>query len=76
MEANMILIMVDELGDEVVVERFTLTGLIDETEVEVWQERKIREAYDEYPEARHFYFEDRRGWSGRIAHALYNGIYE
>ena len=70
MKDNMILIMVDECGDEVEIKRLSLSGMIDEDELELWQERKIRKAREEYPEARGFYFEDRRGWDMRIAYQL------
>ena len=70
MKDNMILIMIDECGDEVEVKRFSLSGMIDEDELELWQERKIRKAHEEYPEARGFYFEDRRSWDMRIAYQL------
>lgn len=66
MEENMVMIMVDELGDEVEIERFTLCLDLDEDELEVWKERKIRKASEEWPEARGFYFEDRRGWRAAI----------
>ena len=67
---NMILVMVDECGDEVEIERFHLSGMIDEDELEIWQERKIRKARKEFPEARCFYFEDRRGWNDMICNML------
>lgn len=67
---NMILIMVDECGDEVEIERFHVSTdsefQMDEDELEIWKDRKIAKAMDEYPEARGFYFEDRRNWSRRI----------
>lgn len=64
---DMILIMIDECGDEVEVERFTLRMDLDEDEIEVWKDRKIQKASERYPEARSFYFEDRRGWGRMIA---------
>lgn len=72
MEKNMILVMIDECGDEVEVERFYLSDLLDEDEVEIWKSVKIAKAHEQYPEARWFYFEDRRGWGARIAHMLAN----
>lgn len=71
MKENMILIMIDECGDEVEMARFCLTGMIDEDELEIWQERKIFKAREEYPEARGFYFEDRRSWEAQIARDLH-----
>ena len=44
--------------------------MIDEDELEIWQERKIRKAREEFPEARCFYFEDRRGWNDMICNML------
>lgn len=64
------LIMVDECGDEVEVDRFTLHLDLDEDEVAVWQMRKIRQASERYPEAQGFYFEDRRRWSQTINRML------
>jgi hypothetical protein len=72
---NMILIMVDECGDEVEVARYTLSGLLDEDEIVIWQNRKIEKASEEYPEARGFYFEDRRDWNRRIALDLAYDMY-
>lgn len=67
---NMILIMIDECGDEVEVERFNLSGMIDDDELEIWKERKIRKAREEFPEAMHFYFEDRRSWNVMVRNML------
>lgn len=71
MNGNMVLIMIDECGDEVVVDRYNLSMDLDEDELEIWQERKIRAAEDRYPEARGFYFEDRRGWNAIINSMLW-----
>lgn len=70
MKDNMILIMIDECGDEVEIKRFSLSGLIDEDELLIWQERKLEKAREEYPEAVGFYFEDRRHWDSLIAYQL------
>ena len=67
---DMILIMVDECGDEVEVERFSLQMDLDEDEIEIWKERKISKASSRFPEARGFYFEDRRGWGRMIARMI------
>lgn len=66
MDGNMVLIMVDECGDEVEVARYNLSGLLDEDEVDIWKDRKIAQVMDEYPEARGFYWEDRRQWNALI----------
>ena len=65
---NMILIMIDECGDEVEFGRYYLAPELelDEDAVQGWEERKIEKAALEYPEARGFYFEDRRNWNRAI----------
>ena len=63
---NMILVMVDECGDEIEVERFSLQMDLDEDELEIWQDRKIAKAGKRFPEAQGFYFEDRREWGRAI----------
>lgn len=63
---NMVLIMVDELGDEVEVARYTIGDELDEDYIELWQDKKISDAREEYPEAQRFYFEDRRDWNRQI----------
>lgn len=67
MENIMILVMVDECGDECEVERYTMHLDLDEDEMDIWKARKIEKAQAEYPEARGFYFEDRRQWNRMIA---------
>lgn len=71
MSENMVLIMVDECGDEAEVARYTLSGLLDEDEVEIWKDRKIFQAEEDFPEARSFYWEDRRGWNKLIASMMH-----
>lgn len=67
MEANMILIMIDECGSEIEYARYRVGQFIeDEDEFEIWKERKIAKAWNEYPEARGFYWEDRRDWNHLI----------
>lgn len=66
MDANMILIMVDELGDEVEVDRFTIGNDLDEDYIEIWKDTKIEKAREQYPEAQGFYIEDRRNWNAMI----------
>lgn len=63
---EMVLIMIDECGDEIEVKRFRLQLDLDEDELEVWKERKIEKAEQDWPEAQGFYFEDRRGWERAI----------
>ena len=40
---------------------------LDADELDIWEARKIEKARAEYPEARGFYFEDRRQWGRMIA---------
>ena len=54
------MIMVDECGDEVVVDTFSINDELDEDYVEVWESMKIEKAKQRYPEAHGFYFEDSR----------------
>lgn len=63
---NMILIMVDECGNEVEVDRYRIGNELDEDYLEVWKQMKIDKYKDRYPEARVFYFEDRRNWMSLI----------
>ena len=54
MKENMILVMIDECGDEIEVDRYALQLDLDEDELEVWKDRKIRKASERFPEARGF----------------------
>ena len=67
MDNNMVLIMIDELGDEIEVDRYCLQLDLDEDELESWKARKIQQVSERYPEARSFYWEDRRNWNTLIA---------
>ena len=67
---NMILIMVDECGEETELERFRLGLDLDEDELDIWKTRKLDRAREAFPEARGFFFEDRRGWDAEIAHMI------
>lgn len=71
MRDNMILIMVDECGDEIEVERFTIGDELDEDYMMLWKEQKIAKYEEQYPEARRFYFEDRRNWQSMINSMLF-----
>lgn len=66
MNDNMILIMIDECGDEVEVDRYTIGDELDDDYLALWKETKYDKVRERYPEARGFYFEDRRGWNRRI----------
>lgn len=63
---NMYLIMVDELGDEIGINSFHIENDLDEDYLNLWKAMKIQKASEKYPEARGFYFEDRRSWSALI----------
>ena len=69
---NMILIMVDECGDEVEVARFRIGNELDEDYLEMWKWKKIDYYAEQYPEARSFYFEDRRHWNSLINSILWS----
>ena len=75
MEGNMALIMIDECGDEVEVARYTIGDELDEDYLELWKDMKISKARENYPEARGFYFEDRRRWKSMIARMLHGGMH-
>lgn len=63
MEKNMVLIMVDECGEEVEVNRWAKPDFNgDEDALDIWKERKVMRASEDYPEARGFYWEDRSSW--------------
>ena len=63
---NMILIMVDECGDEIEVARFAVGDELDEDYIELWKAMKIAKYAEQYEEAQRFYFEDRRNWNRMI----------
>ena len=66
------MIMVDECGDEVVIDTFNINDeLKDEDYVEVW-ESMIEKARQRYPEAQRFYLEDSRAMQ-RLIDAEING---
>lgn len=66
MNGNMILIGIDECGDEIVIDTYALSLGLDNDELTIWQERKKEKARQEFPEYRYFYFEDRRDWGYRV----------
>lgn len=75
-KANMILIMIDECGSEIEYDSYTIGDDLDEDYIELWKMQKITEAEKSYPEARFFYFEDRRDWNQRIAAMVRDDSYE
>ena len=64
--------MIDECGDEVVVDTFNINDDLDEDYMEVWESMKIEKARQRYPEAQRFYFEDSRAMQ-RLINAEING---
>ena len=66
------MIMVDECGDEVVVDTFNMGEELDEDYVAVWESMKIEKARQKYPEAQRFYFEDSRNMQ-RLINAEISG---
>lgn len=70
--ANMVLIMIDECGDEVEIDRFNIGNDLDEDYIEIWKAMKIDKARQEFEEARGFYFEDRRNWNSMVNAMIYN----
>ena len=64
------MIMVDECGDEVVVDTFNMGEELDEDYMEVWESMKIEKARQRYPEAQRFYFENSREIQRRVNAAL------
>ena len=54
------MVMVDELGCDVVIDTFSISSELDEDYLKVWEEMKVTKAKERYPEARGFYFEDAR----------------
>ena len=66
------MIMIDECGDEVVVDTFSINDELDEDYMEVWESMKIEKVRQRYPEAQRFYFEDSRNMQ-RLIDAEING---
>ena len=52
--------MIDECGDEFVVDTFRVNDELDEDYIEVWESMKIEKARQRQTEAQRFYFEDSR----------------
>lgn len=63
---KLVLIMVDECGCEVECETFVIGDDLDEDYLALWKDRKLSQYYEEYPEARRFYFENRSKWNSAI----------
>ena len=66
------MVMVDECGDEFVVDTFSINDDLDEDYMEVWESMKMEKARQKYPEAQRFYFEDSRAMQ-KLVNAEING---
>lgn len=66
MSNNMVLIMINECGEEVEYDRYNIGDDLDEDYLDMWKSMKEEKAREDYPEARGFYFEDRRNWNSMI----------
>lgn len=64
--------MIDECGDEVVIDTFNMGEGLDEDYMEVWESMKIEKAIQRYPEAQRFYFENSRDMQ-RLVNAKLSG---
>ena len=60
------LIMLDECGDETVVETYNVRDDLDKTFIDVWEDKTIEDVAGEYPEACGFYFEKSKETQGRF----------
>ena len=68
------MVMIDELGNEVIVDTFTISSELDSDYLEVWEEMKIAEAREKYPEAMGFYFEDSRDLDSMVDDDVYTEV--
>ena len=68
------MIMVDECGDEFVVDTFSINDDLDEDYMEVWESMKIEKARQRYPEAQRFYFEDSRELDSMVDDDVYSEV--
>ena len=68
------MVMVDECGDEFVVDTFSINDDLDEDYLEVWESMKIEKAKEKYPEAMGFYFEDSRDLDSMVDDDVYTEV--
>ena len=66
--------MIDECGNEVVVDTFAISSELDSDYLEVWEEMKIEKARERYPEAMGFYFEDSRDLDSMVDDDVYSEV--
>lgn len=67
----MVLIMIDECGSEIEIDRYTIGDDLDDDYIELWKLSKEEKAREQYPEARGFFFEDRRHWNSLIQQTIW-----
>ena len=68
------MVMIDECGNEVVVDTFAISSELDSDYLEVWEEMKIAKARQRYPEAMGFYFEDSRDLDSMVDDDVYSEV--
>ena len=68
------MIMVDECGSEVVVDTFAISSELDSDYLEIWEEMKVAEGRERYPEAMGFYFEDSRDSDSMVDDDVYSEV--
>lgn len=68
------MVMIDECGDEVVINTFSVSSELDSDYLEVWESMKIGKARERYPEAMGFYFEDSRDLDSMVAEDVYSEV--
>ena len=68
------MVMVDECGNEIVIDTFSISSELDADYLEVWEEMKISKARDRYPEAMGFYFEDSRNFDSMVDDDVYSEV--
>ena len=69
------MIMVDECGDEVVIDTYKIGEELDEDYLELWKAMKIEKAYERFPEARNIYLEDMRAFRRAVNMAVHGFFY-
>ena len=68
------MVMIDECGNEVVIDTFSIGSELDSDYLEVWEEMKIAKTRERYPEAMGFYFEDSRDLDNMVDDDVYSEV--
>ena len=68
------MVMIDELGNDVVIDTFAISSELDSDYLEVWEEMKVAKVRERYPEAMGFYFEDSRNLDSMVDDDVYSEI--